>query len=88
VEELREALLAGDLIHAQKELGDVIFSAVNIARVIPGCDAEEALTGASDRFFTRFACVERSAVAEGIDMKTAPEEELDRLWKEAKRQEK
>ena len=86
IEELRAALLAGDLAHAQEELGDVIFSAVNIARVIPGCDAEEALTGASDRFLRRFACVEQSAIAEGIDMKTAPMEELDRLWRAAKAQ--
>ena len=88
IEELREALLAGDLAHAQEELGDVIFSAVNIARVIPGCDAEEALTGASDRFFRRFASVEQSAVAEGINMKEAPIEELDRLWKTAKAKDK
>jgi len=84
IEELREALLAGDLVHAQKELGDVIFSAVNIARVIPGCDAEEALTGASDRFSTRFAAVEQMAKEQGIDMKEAQIEELDRLWALAK----
>ena len=88
VEELREALLAGDLAHAGDELGDVIFSAVNIARVLPGCDAEEALTGASDRFSARFAIVEQLAAQEGIDMKTAPIEELDRLWKIAKEHEK
>jgi tetrapyrrole methylase family protein/MazG family protein len=88
VEELREALIAGDLLHAQKELGDVLFSAVNIARVMPGCDAEEALTGASDRFSARFAVVERLAAEQGIDLKTAPVEELDRLWGIAKKQEK
>ncbi|MCL1952197.1 MAG: nucleoside triphosphate pyrophosphohydrolase [Oscillospiraceae bacterium] len=84
VEELREALLAGDLAHAQDELGDVLFSAVNIARVLPGCDAEEALTGASDRFSARFAVVEQLAAEQGVDMKTAPVEELDRLWALAK----
>jgi len=84
IEELREALLAGDLAHAQDELGDVIFSAVNIARVIPGCDAEEALTGASDRFYARFAIVEQLATEQGVDMKAAPLEELDRLWDLAK----
>jgi tetrapyrrole methylase family protein/MazG family protein len=84
IEELREALLAGDLEHAQEELGDVIFSAVNIARVMPGCDAEVALTGASDRFFSRFAIVERLAKEQGINMKEAQIEELDRLWKQAK----
>ncbi len=84
VEELRAALLAGDMEHACEELGDVLFSAVNIARALPGCDAEEALTGTSDRFYARFALVEQSAAAQGIDMKAASEQELDRLWQEAK----
>jgi len=84
IEELREALLNGDLDHACAELGDVIFSTVNIARKIPGCDAEEALTGASDRFSARFAFVEQRAIAEGINMQEASMEELDRLWKTAK----
>jgi uncharacterized protein YabN with tetrapyrrole methylase and pyrophosphatase domain len=82
--ELREALLAGDSAHAMDELGDVLFSAVNVARVLPGCDAEEALTGASDRFSARFAVVERMAKEQGVDMKEAPTEELDRLWAAAK----
>ena len=86
VEELREALLAGDSAHAMDELGDVLFSAVNVARVLPGCDAEEALTGASDRFSERFAIVEAQANKEGIDMHTASAEELDKLWLMAKNQ--
>jgi len=84
VEELREALLAGDSAHAMDELGDVLFSAVNVARVLPGCDAEEALTAASDRFLRRFTAVERMAATEGVDMHKAPVEELDRLWGVAK----
>ena len=84
VEELREALLAGDTAQAADELGDVLFSAVNVARVLPNCDAEEALTGASDRFFSRFAIVEELAAQEGLDLRTAPVEELDRLWNTAK----
>jgi len=84
IEELREALLSGDMDHAQEELGDVLFSAVNVARVLPGCDAEEALTGASDRFLARYSLVEQSAIEQGINMKEASEEELDRLWDAAK----
>jgi len=84
IEELREALESGDLEHARDELGDVIFSAVNIARVLPGCDAEEALTGASDRFSARFAIVERLAKEQDVNMKEAPAEDLDRLWGMAK----
>ena len=84
VDELREALRAGDRNEARKELGDVLFSAVNVARVLEGCDAEEALTGASDRFAERFAIVEELAREQGIDMKRTSMEELDRLWAVAK----
>jgi len=83
-DELREALQSGSLQEAQAELGDVLFSAVNIARVLHGCDAEEALTGAIDRFAARFAIVEQLAHDENIDMKTTSVEELDRLWAMAK----
>jgi uncharacterized protein YabN with tetrapyrrole methylase and pyrophosphatase domain len=72
------------LAHAREELGDVLFSAVNVARVLPDCDAEEALTAASDRFYARFAVVERMAAAEGTDLHEASVEELDRLWGLAK----
>jgi len=85
VDELREALQAGDLSAAQNELGDVIFSAVNVARVLPGCEAEIALSGASDRFYARFAVVEQLAQTQGIDMKTASSKELDKLWQIAKK---
>jgi len=84
IEELREALLSGDTDAARNELGDVLFSAVNVARVLPGCDAEEALTGASDRFQARFEIVEKLANEQGIDMRISSLEELDRLWNIAK----
>jgi len=85
VDELRQALQAGDAQAAQDELGDVLFSAVNVARVMDGCEAEIVLMGASDRFFARFAIVERLAKEQGIDMKAAPAQELDKLWKIAKK---
>jgi len=84
VDELREALQAGSIDEARGELGDVLFSAVNVARVLEGCDAEEALTGATDRFAERFAIVEQLAGEAGIDMKAASMEELDRFWAVAK----
>lgn len=84
VGELREALQDGDAAHAQAELGDVIFSAVNVARAMPGCDAEEALTAATERFRRRFAIVEQLAAQQNLDMHSAEEEALNALWEEAK----
>ena len=68
-----------------EELGDLLFSAVNVSRFVK-VDAEEALTAASDKFLARFTEVERMAAERGIDMRTAGIETLDRLWDEAKLQ--
>jgi len=84
IRELRAEITAGNPAGCREELGDVLFSAVNVSRFLPDCDAEEALTAASDKFLTRFASVEQSAIAEGINMKETPLEELDRLWANAK----
>ena len=84
VDELRKAVAEGDDAHCRDELGDVLFSAVNVSRFLPGCDAEEAMTQASDKFLRRFTAVERMALEQGLDMKAASLEELDRLWDIAK----
>lgn len=83
VAELNEALAEGDNNHKQEELGDVLFAAVNVSRFMD-CDAEEALTGANDKFISRFSLVEKMAGERGIDMKNSSLEELDKLWNEAK----
>lgn len=68
----------------QDEFGDVLFSVVNIARFID-VDSEEALTGATDKFMSRFTEVERMAAEQNIDMKKSSVEELDMLWDKAKK---
>ena len=58
---------------------------LSIPRELPvKCDAEEALTAASDKFIARFIRVEQLARERGIDMESAPLEKLDELWDEAK----
>lgn len=84
IAELKEAMASGDMSAITDEMGDVLFSAVNIAR-FAGCDAEEALTGATDKFLNRFSGVERLAKERGIDMKTAGLETLDSLWDKVKK---
>ena len=66
-----------------EELGDLLFSVVNVSRFI-NVDAEEALTASADKFLNRFAVVERLANERNIDMSTSSLEELDSLWNEAK----
>lgn len=82
-EELKAAVRNNDKENMTEELGDLLFSAVNVSRFI-GVDAEEALTASTDKFLNRFSVVERLAKERNIDMEKSSIEELDRLWDEAK----
>lgn len=83
IAELRAAIDAGDKQNIKEELGDILFSAVNVSRFVKA-DAEEALTDASDKFLSRFTQVEALANERGVDMKNSSLEELDALWDEVK----
>lgn len=83
VVELKNAITSKDLENARDELGDVLFSVVNISRFLR-FDPEEALTEAADKFVKRFIVVEELAGKEGIDMNTAGLEKLNLLWDIAK----
>lgn len=82
-EELKEALSSGDSEKILDELGDLLFSVVNVARFC-SLDAETALSRATDKFIARFTSVENLALKRGLDMKSMPLQELDRLWQEVK----
>jgi tetrapyrrole methylase family protein/MazG family protein len=83
VSEFKEALLTNDAENAQEELGDILFSVVNISRFLK-IDPEETLALSSDKFIKRFVIVEELAANEGIDLKTAGLEKLNLLWDIAK----
>ncbi len=79
--ELQQAVAEGTNI--EEELGDLLFAAVNVSRFV-GADPEMALTGATEKFISRFAKVEELARAQGRDMKEMSLQELDKLWETAK----
>lgn len=83
IDELETALAAGVDKDIEEEFGDVLFSCVNVSRFI-GADSEEALTASTYKFIKRYLLVEKLAADEGLDMKTASIEELDKLWNKAK----
>ncbi len=83
IEELRAAIKDGKQEEISDELGDVLFSAVNVSRFVKA-DAEEALTSSTDKFVARFKIVEQLAKERGIDMKSSDLAVLDALWDEAK----
>lgn len=69
----------------EAELGDLLFTAVNLARHLQ-VDPELALTGASARFEARFRHLEREAAADGGgSLGDRPLQELESLWRSAKR---
>lgn len=83
--ELRVAAQSGDPAVVRMELGDVLFSVVNVARKL-GLDAETALRDAADKFVARFARVQQLAAQRGMDLASCDLAQLDSLWDEAKRQ--
>ena len=80
LDELKEAVASGDRRHAQEELGDVLFTLVNVARWC-GIEPEAGLAGTNRRFLDRFSRVE--AALDG-DLKGRSISELEGLWQQAK----
>jgi MazG family protein len=67
-----------------EELGDLLFSIVNLTRHLK-LDAEELLTAANDKFARRFRAVEATIKSQGKEMKTCTLKELDAAWNEVKK---
>lgn len=82
--ELDEAVAGGDAGRIEEELGDVLFSLVNLARK-SNVDPESALRGTLARFSSRFSAAERMAKEEGRTLDVLTDEERDVLWERAKR---
>lgn len=80
LDELKEAVASGDSGHAQEELGDVLFTLVNVARWC-GLDPEAGLAGTNQRFLDRFSRVESAL---GGDLQGRSIQELEQLWQQAK----
>jgi MazG family protein len=84
IAEIRQAVSENDPAAIEAEIGDLLFSAVNLARKL-GVDAETALSGANKRFFARFCYIEQTLRADGREVEGTPLQELDRIWDQAKR---
>jgi MazG family protein len=83
VAEVREAIAAGDAVSLEAEVGDLLFTAVTLARKL-GVDAETALAGSTNRFVSRFQAIERELHSAGRKVEETPLEELDRIWEKVK----
>ena len=81
--EFEAALASGSPDQIENELGDLLFSLVNIARFVK-VDPEQALRRTNSKFRQRFGHVERRLEAQGKEVAGTPIEELEALWQEAK----
>lgn len=90
VEELQEEMKkAGDVSEGgnsalQKELGDLLFSCVNLARHL-GVDPDQALKESIREFTRRYGFIEAEARRRGVEASKLSLEEKDRIWEDAKR---
>ncbi|HAA56786.1 MAG TPA: nucleoside triphosphate pyrophosphohydrolase [Myxococcales bacterium] len=87
LQELREAIAHESHERQEAELGDLLFTIVNLARHLK-IDAENALASTSHRFRKRFQQVEQLVFADQKDLHETPQHELEHYWQRAKELEK
>ena len=87
LEELKVELAKGDKENSTQELGDFIFSVINAARLYK-LNPDNALEKTNQKFIRRFNYVEDHSLKKGKNLKDMSLEEMDKLWDEAKLQEK
>ncbi len=83
IDEFLQAKTNGDTQEIEKELGDVLFAAVNVGRKA-GVDCEKALKESADKFAKRFTLAEKYALEAGMDVTKLSEVEWDVYYQQAK----
>ena len=73
-----------DLEKKEQELGDVLFSVVNYARIL-GMNPDSALEKTNAKFISRFQKMEKLALERNLNLSEMSLKEMDLLWEEAKR---
>jgi len=84
VEEVAEFKAAASSEEKEHELGDILFTIVNLTRWY-GAHAEDVLRQANQRFSRRYLSMESLAAERGQDFSTLPLNDKEQLWQEAKR---
>ena len=83
IHELREAAASGNTLRTGEEVGDLLFTLVNIARFLD-VESEEVLAQTVDRFIRRFQHIETKLREANKSFDQSSLEEMDRYWEEAK----
>lgn len=83
--EFKEAIKSNDKEAIEDELGDILFSIVNVGRFYKVL-SDQALDRTNRKFHNRFNYIEKKLKENNKDIKNMTLEELDKLWEEAKKQ--
>ncbi|MDP3849979.1 MAG: nucleoside triphosphate pyrophosphohydrolase [Luteolibacter sp.] len=83
LDELEAAIAAGDSPAVHEELGDLLFSVVNLAR-FRQVDPEVLMASANAKFEQRFATMERGLKQRGLDLLDASPDQMEQSWQAAK----
>jgi len=83
IEEFKRALKQGNRDRIEEELGDILFSCVNLARLL-NIQPEEALRKTVYKFKDRFQFIEKRLREQGKDLEETSLKEMDALWERAK----
>src|SRR5262245_47473422 len=86
MDEVKAALASGEVSQIREEMGDLLFSIVNAAR-LSSIDAEAALQGAVDKFRRRFQEMETALAMQGQSVTSVDQDELERSWEATKARE-
>ncbi len=81
--EFKEAVRKKEPLQMEEELGDMLFTLVNVGRFLE-VNPEDALRKTVGKFITRFHHIESALAKQGRDLSSTPMDELERLWQEAK----
>ena len=87
IQELKDSIKASDQDGVEEEIGDILFSIVNLSRFLH-VEPEEALRKTNAKFVRRFKQIEAEIAARGEDINDYDLPALDELWEKAKRKDK
>tara|TARA_B100000003_G_scaffold177121_1_gene166627 strand:+ start:3387 stop:4151 length:765 start_codon:yes stop_codon:yes gene_type:complete len=83
LDELKVAQEKGDLNNIKEEIGDILFSVVNLARKL-NVPAEDMLRATNKKFVNRFQNIEKVIEAKGQTMEEVTLQEMEKIWDESK----
>ena len=84
IEELKQANATGRKVEIEQEIGDVLFTVVNISRFL-GIPAEVMLRKSNEKFIQRFKNIEKDLKLKGIPVEKATSKQMNIIWDRIKK---